>query len=86
MLPIFVMHSFNKKKMSEFSHWLVMLSTAPALFRQCRSRAKVTAASRDLAAIRDPFIGPAHLTKPERLPMLERSIYEGVAYCAMSHF
>ena len=36
------------------------------------------AASRDKAAIRDPFISPAHLTKPERWPLPEGSIYEGV--------
>ena len=35
------------------------------------------------ATIRDPFISPAHLTKPERWPLPEGSIYEGVGYCAM---
>ena len=43
-----------------------MLSLEQALFRQSSSRAKITDASRDLATIRDPFISPAHLTKPER--------------------
>ena len=49
----------------------------PALFRQCSSRAKVTAASRDLAAIRDPFISPVHLTKPERWPLPEGPCTKG---------
>ena len=31
----------------------------------------VTAAGRDLAANRDPFISLAHLTEPERWPLLE---------------
>ena len=43
-----------------------MLSVEPALFRQSSSRARVTDASRDFVAIRDSFISPAHLTKPER--------------------
>ena len=38
------------------------------------------------AAIHDPFISLAHLSKPERWPLPEMSICEGVAYCAMSHF
>ena len=37
------------------------------------------------AAARDRFIGPAHLTKPERWPQPEVTMYEGVAYCAVSH-
>ena len=38
-------------------------------------------------AIRGPFISPAHLSKPERLPLPEEgSIYKGVAYCATSRF
>ena len=36
------------------------------------------------AAIRDPFISPAHLTKPERLASAGAAIYEGVAYCTIS--
>ena len=38
----------RKITISESCHWLVMLSMAPTLFTQCSSRAKFTAASRDL--------------------------------------
>ena len=38
------------------------------------------------AVIRDPFISPAHLSKPECWPLLEMSIYEGEAYLVMSQF
>ena len=37
-----------------------------------------------LTAIRDPLTSPAHLTKPERRPLPEGSIYKGVAYRTMS--
>ena len=53
----------------------------PALFGQSSSRAKVGDASRDLAAIRNQFINPAHLTKPECWPLSEGSTYEMMAYC-----
>ena len=72
--------------MSGSCHWLVMLNMEQALFRQSGSRAKVTDASRDLAAILYPFISPAHLTKKGRWPLPEGSIYDGVACCAMSQF
>ena len=36
--------------------------------------------------IRDPFLSPAHLTKPERWSLTEESIYDRVANCAMSSF
>ena len=63
-----------------------MFSLAPAPFRQCSSRAKkVTAASNGLAVTRDPFIIPAHLTKPESWPLPDGSIYEEMANCAMPH-
>ena len=57
-----------------------MLSTGPALFRQSSSHAKVTDVSRDLAAIRDLVISPAHLIKPQRRAMSEGSMYERMAY------
>ena len=38
------------------------------------------------AATLDPFISPAHLTRLERWPLPEGSLYEAVAYCDMSHY
>ena len=67
----------TKIKITGSCHWLVMLSMQPAPFRQSSSRAKVTDASRDLAAIRDALISPPHLTKPERWPLPEGPLRRG---------
>ena len=74
---------YQKIQISWSCNWLVMLSMEPALFRRRSSRAKATAASRDLATIRDLFTSPVHLTKPERWHLPEGSISEGMAYCTM---
>ena len=78
-LCFFLIHLIKK------NYWLLMLSMEPALLRQCISlRLRLPAVT--YTAIRNPFISPAHLTKPERWHLPYGSINEGVVYCAMSHF
>ena len=74
-------HSTYFRNMTKIHNFMVLPLVSNVIpsagsVRQCSSSAKVAAASRDLAVIRDPFIRSAHLTRPERLPLSAGSIYE----------